>query len=482
MNRRTMLSFGASGFAQNVIGTCLGVHLFVFYTDVAGLAPLWVSAGLIIATVWDAVSDVAMGRISDATRFASGRRRPYILVGALPLGLSFVMLMSPPESLEGHALGIYFTVSLLLLFTAKTVTQVPALSLLPELAGGYHARTRLAAARELLGNVGDLVGLLLPIVILLVLAGPDGAEDPAVARRAFTKAALIGGGLAAIALLITVLGTRERPVRSEVPAAPLGDVLRALRRNRPFRALLGASCLAALAFAFVQSLVLYVLEHVMHESDPAVHMAAFVTNAVAAILSYPFWTWLSGRFGKAFTFRAGLILSSGTFGSVFFIGPGGHALLFAVMAFSGAANVGFWMMLHALNADVTDIDELTHGERREGLFAGFAALVRKVGFAVAAAGVGVGLTLIGYQADAAPSPETIDGLRLLFAVPPTLLIIGAFVLFRRFTLTRASQAEVRVALAQRAATMSTSEALSVSVAGPSTGSPGREVNPAAVMS
>ncbi|MBW2461739.1 MAG: MFS transporter [Deltaproteobacteria bacterium] len=417
MQRRTLLSFGASGFAQNVIGTCLGVHLFVFYTDVAGLAPLWVSAGLIVATLWDAVSDLAMGRISDATRFAAGRRRPYIFLGAVPVGLSFVMLL-----------------------------------------GGYHERTRLAAARELLGNVGDLVGLLLPIVLLMVIAGPEGASsgasDPDVARaasaRAFTWAAWVGGGLAAVALLITVFGTRERAVAPRAPAAPLADVFRALRGNPAFRALLGASCLAALAFAFVQSLVIYVMEHVMNESDPKVHLAAFVTNAVFAILSYPFWTRLARRFGKPFAFRAGLALSSVTFASVFFVGPGAHVLLFVVMAFSGAANVGFWMMLHALNADVTDLDELAHGERREGLFAGFAALVRKVGFALAAAGVGVGLTLVGYQAGSAPSAGTVEGLRLLFAVPPTALIVGALVLFRRFELTRESHAQVRAALATRA--------------------------------
>ncbi len=462
MQRRTLLSFGASGFAQNVIGTCLGVHLFVFYTDVAGLEPLWVSAGLIVASLWDAVSDLAMGRISDATRFAAGRRRPYILLGAVPVGLSFVMLLSPPAELEGAALGLYFTGALLLLFTAKTVTQVPALSLLPELAGGYHERTRLAAARELLGNVGDLVGLLLPIVLLMTIAGPEGAsggaEGPAVARaasaRAFTWAAWIGGGLAAVALLITVFGTRERALAPRAPAAPLGDVFRALRDNPAFRALLGASCLGALAFAFVQSLVIYVMEHVMGESDPEVHLAAFVTNAVFAILSYPFWTRLAERFGKPFAFRAGLALSSVTFASVFFVGPGAHVLLFVVMAFSGAANVGFWMMLHALNADVTDLDELVHGERREGLFAGFAALVRKVGFALAAAGVGVGLTLVGYQADAAPSAGTVEGLRLLFAVPPTILVVGALLLFRRFELTRESHDEVRAALAARAGELS----------------------------
>jgi GPH family glycoside/pentoside/hexuronide:cation symporter len=487
MTRTTLLSFGASGFAQNVLGTLLGVHLFVFYTDVAGLAPLWVSAGLIVATVWDAVSDVWMGRISDATRSRFGRRRPYILLGAAPVGLAFFMLLCPPAGLEAAALGLYFTVALLLLFTAKTVTQVPALSLLPELARGYHERTRLAAARELLGNVGDLVGFLLPIVILLAIAGTEGADDPLAAREAFRRAAFVGGALAAAALVLTFAGTRERPVaRSAAKPAPLRDVLRALRANRAFRALLGAACCAAIAFAFVQSLVLYVLEHVMHESDPTIHLAAFVTNAVSAIASYPIWTRVAHRFGKPTTFRGGLALSSVTFASVFFIGPGDYALLFAVMAFSGAANVGFWMTLHALNADVTDLDELAHGERREGLFAGFAALVRKVAFALAAAGVGIGLTLVGYEAGSAPSAETVFGLKLLFALPPTALVLCAFLFFRRFDLTPARQAEVRAILDQRTAsafeTVSVTVPRAESAPGPSTGSPLRDSRPAPLIS
>ena len=86
---RALAAFGASGFAQNVVGTCLGVHLFIFYTDAVGLAPLWISAALFVATLWDAAFGIVMGQISDRTRWTWGRRRPYILLGALPFGLSF---------------------------------------------------------------------------------------------------------------------------------------------------------------------------------------------------------------------------------------------------------------------------------------------------------------------------------------------------------------------------------------------------------
>lgn len=451
--RRARIAFGLSGFAQNIVGTCLGVHLFVFYTDVVGLAPLWVSAGLVVATVWDAISDVWMGRISDATRWRSGRRRPYVLLGAVPYALAFVALLAPPSGLTGGWLGVYFMAALLALFTAGTVVHVPALSLLPEMARSYDERTRLSAARELAGNAGDLTGLLLPLVLMLALGlrGDEGAEARPIARHAFSLAAIAGGGLALVALLAMVRGTYEAPRRVVATQPGFADGWRALRQNRALRVLLAASMLGALGLAFVQAMVLYVLEHVMEEHDPAVHLAAFVTNALSAIASYPFWTWLARRRGKPAAFRAGLALSSVTFASVFFVGPGAHASLFGVMAFSGAANVGFWMLLSSLSADVTDLDELASGARREGLFAGITALIRKCAFAAAAAGVGLGLTIVGYREGAAQSAQTVLGLKLLFALPPTALVLAALIAFRRFPLTREAHAKVARELARRGA-------------------------------
>ena len=103
-----------------------------------------------------------------------------------------------------------------------------------------------------------------------------------------------------------------------------------------------------------------------------------------------------------------------------------------VMVFSGASNVGFWMLLSALNADVTELDARTHGERREGLFAGFAGFVRKLSGAGAAAGVGLGLTLIGYQEHVAPSVDVVFRLKLLFAIPTTLMLFVALWIFRGY--------------------------------------------------
>lgn len=426
MKTRHRIAFGLSGFADNIVATSIAVHLFRFYTDVAGLAPLWVSAGLAVALLWNAFSDISMGRISDRTTWRAGRRRPYILLGAVPVGIAFVMLHMPPQGWSTPALGLYFTVTLLLLFSCKTLVQVPILSLLPEMSADDHERTKLAASREQLGNVGDLLGLLLPIVFSLAL-GSD-------ARAAYLYSAVTIGSLATLALLVTYFGTYERKDVAAAKPMSAGEMFAALRGNQPFRVLLLAAGLGALALSFVQSMILYVLEHVMHERDERIHLAAFVLNTVAAICSYPLWTRIARHWGKANAFRFGFATSTLAFSSVFLLGPGDYVGLACVMIFCGAANVGFWMFLHSLNADVTDLDALRSGQRREGLFAGFAAWVKKLAVAGASASVGVGLWAIGYPDAGAPNAEIVHRLQYLFAVPPTVLALLALWIFRNYRL------------------------------------------------
>ena len=448
---RALVSFGASGLAQNIVGTCLGVHLFIFYTDAVGLAPLWISAALFVATLWDAVFGIAMGHLSDRTRWKWGRRRPYILLGALPFGLTFAGALWPPARFGGALLGGYLAVMLLLQFSAANVVHVPVLGLIPEMAQSYHERTRMAAWREALGNIGDLVGLLLPFVLRAALASDatNASADALVSRNAYGITGVVGGVLASAALFATYRGTYEDPRFRRASSVSFRAGVAALRSNQAFRVLSLTSALAALPLAFVSALFLYVLEYVAGIADPLVQGALFIANIAGALASYPFWVAIARRRGKAFAFRLGLVVSSLAFVSVFAVQPGAIAMLVVVMIFTGAANVGFWTLLYTLNADIAELDELETGERREGLFAGFAALLRKCAFAIAAGLVGVGLDGIGYQPHVQQSASALLGIKLLFAVPTTLLVIAAWFAFRRFPLTPERWAEIAVRLEAR---------------------------------
>lgn len=453
--RKALVSFGVSGLAQNTIFTFLGVHLFIYYTDTIGLAPLWISAGLFAATIWDAVSDVLMGQISDRTSWKWGRRRPYILLGAVPVGLCFTLLLLPPRTLEGPALAAYFCVMLVLLFTAATAVIVPTLSLIPEMAQAYHERTRMAMYREFFGNIGDLVGLLSPFLLLWVLGAADAEGEAGVilSRRAYGTVGVGGGLLAAVMLLFTYRGTYEDPSFRRDTHIDWRAGMRAIIANRAFGILVLATSLTAFSLAFVQTLILFILQYVVRITDPGVQISAFLVNGLGALASYPLWTWYARTRGKPAAFRLGLFVSSLTFMSVFFLGPESYVTLYCVMVFAGMANVGFWTLMYALNADIADLDELETGERREGLFAGFAALLRKCALALAGGSVGIALTLIHYQENVEQTPETILGMKLVFAVPTTLLVLLAYLVFRRFPLSAERHHEVMLQLeAARAGT------------------------------
>jgi Na+/melibiose symporter-like transporter len=124
--------------------------------------------------------------------------------------------------------------------------------------------------------------------------------------------------------------------------------------------------------------------------------------------------------------------------------------MYPTMALAGAGSAGFWTAVFSQLADITDIDELEVGSRREGLFAGFASLCRKLGYAVGGGAIGIGLWSVGYDENAASqTAETIFGLKLVFSLPTFCFAMLGLWFFRRYPVTEASHSEVLEALQQR---------------------------------
>lgn len=105
---RTLLGYDAGNFAFALLGLVVAVNLQFFYTDYVGLSAGLVSWSLLIARMFDAVTDPVMGYMSDRTHSRIGRRRPYVIGSALPLGVALYLLFSPPvvEDSASHQLEL----------------------------------------------------------------------------------------------------------------------------------------------------------------------------------------------------------------------------------------------------------------------------------------------------------------------------------------------------------------------------------------
>ena len=145
-----------------------------------------------------------------------------------------------------------------------------------------------------------------------------------------------------------------------------------------------------------------------------------------------------------------------TWGSSLLTGPGLKQIslfgwrMYPIMALAGAGSAGFWTAVFSQLADITDFDELELGLRREGLFAGFASLCRKIGYAVGGGAIGIGLWIVGYDEDAvSQSASAIFGLKLIFSVPTFCFAMLGLWFFRHYTVTEASHRDVLTELGQR---------------------------------
>ena len=116
--------------------------LLFFYSQVIGLRPDLVSLGILIALMFDAVSDPMVGYISDNFRSRWGRRHPFMTAAGLPVSIAYYFLWSPPQ-LGETGLFLYFVCMAILIRTLITLYEIPAAALVAELTDDYDQRTEM---------------------------------------------------------------------------------------------------------------------------------------------------------------------------------------------------------------------------------------------------------------------------------------------------------------------------------------------------
>jgi GPH family glycoside/pentoside/hexuronide:cation symporter len=152
------LGFGIFDLGGNMFFTLIGFWCLKYLTDTVGLSAAWAGAAWMIGKVWDAVTDPLMGYISDRTRSRWGRRRPYLLFGAVPMMLTMGFFFTSPNIASPLLLTLWAILALILLNTAATVINIPYSSLTPELTDDYHERTSLNGYRFGCAVFGTIIG------------------------------------------------------------------------------------------------------------------------------------------------------------------------------------------------------------------------------------------------------------------------------------------------------------------------------------
>lgn len=444
---RTKLAFGAGDLGPAIMTAINGFFLLDFLINLAGLRPGLAGTILLIVKIWDAVNDPIVGWLTDKTQSAMGRRRPWLLFGAIPFGLAFFLHWVVPP-LDDTGRFWYYLIVALALDTALTTVGVPYTALTAELTPDYDERTSLNAFRFGFSILG---GVLAAFFHTQIVAAFPGRPLIGNAVSIFVWAVVSVAGF-----LITFAGTKEPeylPVSKENEPSFLEGFLIAFR-NRAFILATVVYLLSWLTIQFVQNnLFIYARDWV--GVDVGVFGFILLALQFSAFAWLLVWTRVSERVGKQRVYYIGATVFVAVLLSLFFVRPGQTPLLFVLAIVAGAGVSVCYLVPWSLLPDVIELDELETGRRREGIFYGFFVFLQKLGLSLGLFISGQVLDLAGYipaepgQA-VPPQPETVL-LALRFLVGPVgaIIILLSFIAVYLYPITKQKHAEIRKELERR---------------------------------
>ncbi len=446
--------YGVSELGLAGVEVMLQLLLLEFYTRAVGLDPGLAGLALGLAVLWDAVTDPAMGVISDHTGLRAGRRRPYILGGALFLATAFFWLFHPPQLDTQAARFAYLLLGFMLVNSAMTIVAVPHSALGGEMSNDRNERTEIFGWRLLFRNGGFFLAVLIPAI----LVGMDGGGAEAEAASRGTASTILAVVVAATAM-VTFRAVRGHDAPAE--GAGLRRIGRELRSivgglasvlaNRVFLPLLLAYTLSWVGRTLNVSLALYYYKTRLQLSESAIFTQVLVVFMLAIVVSIPLWVWLGRRYGKRMpAFFGALTLGVMTFIVYPFlpIGAVGPALL--TVSVVGGFAAGSIILFDSLVPDIVDYDELRTGAHREGLYFGCWFFVTKLARAAGLVLTGGLLSAVGYVEGAEAQAEGVAWrLSLLFGPGVGVWFIAGAMVFLWMPLTTAKHAQVQRLLARR---------------------------------
>lgn len=454
---REKLAYGSGAVPFTFAYMGLTQLAFPIFNMTFGISATLIGVVLAVGRLWDAFTDPLMGTISDNARTRWGRRRPFVLLGAVLCALAFPLIFFVPEHASTHVHFTWLLVGALLMYTASTVYSVPWLSLSYELTPDSNERVRIQAYRA---YIGGAIAMILPWIYRWAQADVFGST--VIGMRWISLMVSI----AFIAFAIPVfVSCKERYLKNASKQSKMSLLasLRETGRNRAFLLLVIGIVTSMLAGPMlVGSLGIYINSYYIFNGDTKAGASlAAMAGTVVVVVKYviiPLAIKLSDRFGKIPVMRVALVLAFlGSVSKFFFYTPELPYLQFASVLLLGPALTSFWLLVDPMKADCADYDELQTGHRREGTYAAVANWIEKVCITGIMVLSGLLIDFSGFDPDlGGAQPEgTLLILRIAFATVPALCAAVALICLHFYPLTDQRMQEIREALEARRGSINT---------------------------
>ena len=468
LSKKEKIGYGLGDMSANIIVASISFYLLYFMVSVAGLHPTLAGLVFIIGKFTDALTDYLMGIVSDKTKSRYGKRRVYMIFGAIPYGLIFILLWITPFTTETtqFTMFLYYSLAYMFFTTAWTVVYVPYNALTANMTKDYDERTSLNGIRIIFANVGLLLGA----AVFALLAEGEGsilANAFDSVKTGYVVAGAIFGILAMIIMLISASMVKERFESNATYDKPLMTTLKEFFSMKEFRSTMMYYLLSMVGFDIIMAVFLFFVNDSLGFASVGggeLSMIFIALPLVAAIASAMFWVKLSEKYEKVKVYGFAVIwISLGLLGCI--VTPAyseanpvlSYISLAVVVIAVGIGMSAVQILPFASIPDVVEVDEYYHGVRREGAYYGIVSFVYKTASGISIALIGWILALFGYIESTngvlVPQPASaLLAIRLTIGLLPGILFFVSVWFGRKGKLDRARFNEIKEIIRQRGET------------------------------
>ena len=466
-----MMKYSSANITTSGAGYVVSLYYMKFLTDVVNLPLAWAGLVTTVAVVWDAITDPIMGVITDRTRSKYGKHRRYILWGMPLLCLSFVMMWNGygfDGRTEPLKTFLYFTGAYMLYKTAYTIIDIPHVAMLPELAPDYDLRIQYNSV----GYIFNSFGMFPSFFLVSAILGSFGFSTPqAGAQKPMLIAGLILAAVYGLSLFTTFKSVREKPsldLKTEkFDFKFLMNEYRYVVKNKAFREYFVMSLCYNIAVYFYTTTLIYYIEYVA--KLPSMYTLFTTIAGAFEASSFPLNYALTIKFGKK---KCGAIVTPlmlASFVLCLFMNPTPEtegALIWKIILLGSAVLYPFgksglgYVAINIL-PDISDVDELITGRRREGVIGTFNTFIKKtvsgvmssvVMFILGGFGLIVGDELkdkLAVDPSFQQSSSALLGVRICISFAPIVFTLVSLYLLHRFQMTKKEHTIIRAAIATK---------------------------------
>lgn len=410
--KRRLLLFAFGDFAFNLYWQSIMLFLLFYYTEAIELPMAVAATTYMVASVWDGIANFIAGiyvdRRQDNLRFGT-----LLMIGSLPLGLTFIFAYMPPPSVGFAGVALVFA-GHLLFRTVYAAVNVPYLAMSARVSPDAQDRAFVAGMRMLFGTAAAIAVALATVPVGRWLTG---SVDPA---RAYLGAAMLFGALGATILMLVGRTYRDAKHPEHRIPATLKGALASLARNQAFVMLMAAMMAMIVAITVLNKSVLYYFKYLLN--DPEAGQLALASMGLVSGISIPLWMLI----GRVAGLRALWLITAGIAmaGLLLFAFVDVHRtgvmqlFLIGMQAMIVGLNFVFWAML----PNTIEYGERETGLHVEGTVFGLAALLQRIAIGIATAILGWSFVSAGFVANVEQSAETLSGIRATVVMVPLVFL------------------------------------------------------------